>query len=766
MVSSFVEFVPDDDDEAEDLEGELIELCLGDLVIAAGPFREGRARVSIPSMASGQLLLARCAGRYAVVPTALVTDDETMQISMLRAPQPGAEADIIARLSALADSRTNSPTGPSYPGLVSAHTVASNPALVAGWPAKGRLPVDRTPRRYRASYLATDLLTAGAWGAGELVDFEISWEPLGWSLDEWVRTDTIPPGADRAQSRADVSSNAGATSERDREAEERNLRYDLGDTATDQAMDLVAAQTSTSRGFAAGLGSERSRSSGVSLDPIFSLARAVTGTIQVGYSSSNANLNAQEVAKAQQRVRSEVEQSTRSLRSDAARSLGESSASLVDDRLLEAIRNPTERALNLALFTISRQWLVTTLVARKRPVVLIPIDAWEDAFDDQDIFVHRAVLEQVLLDSSLAPALNAVAASWGLDPAERPAARLKTVTVEAKFSDLPKGRDSGVDIDLHVRGSDQPIRWKMPRTELNAPEVRTTTVDMDIDALVLMAITFHNPGAVRDNLMTVDQVVVSGVDQDGKRHALLKSGPLDVPANGTHSIAFPRREPEQVDGSIPARRVRAHLDANRLHYRLAIDLARNPVDRFGLLERPTSERRDGLEPLDLNPVGIAGAHIAFVCGGEKDLEDREKSLTRDVLSTPAGGTWTEAMGSAHSAECQTISKPATWSSLPMKDGSYTWPALASAASAAAPGLDATAATSPPAAAAPAVTLVDLAARLDKLQANIEKLAKETATPPPTSAGGPNHKAGDGPGGDNDEKEDKDPTGGGSTPKTD
>ena len=109
---------------------------------------------------------------------------------------------------------------------------------------------------------------------------------------------------------------------------------------------------------------------------------------------------------------------------------------------------------------------------------------------------------------------------------------------------------------------------------------------------------------------------------------------------------FTLTEPERPEQERPPKdvaRILAHFEANRPYYRLLIDLSMDPVTRFArLMER----RPQPPIPVDLQPVGVAGMHLAFLMEHESTSPGDDELPISTVLSTPAGGTFVEVLEGA------------------------------------------------------------------------------------------------------------------------
>jgi hypothetical protein len=600
---------------------------------------------------------------------------------------------------------------PAYPGRMTSLSVQWSPR-VAGRPREGQLPTNQVAERYSARYLdVTDDLydppvpgdsgpQSASWKQGVLVEYEITWEPLGWALDDWLHTRPLAPHEDSVGQESSALRTGDDRRQTAASDEGRSAVADQSATTSAEIMRTVTDAMSSNRGLHAGFGGGQSRSASLSIDPVLALTNAVTGTLQLGYSSGSAQAEVGHQARAERRLQQEMERIIKQTRQTAASSLTGTRAELESNRSLHAVRNLTQgSSLNLGVFSISRQWLVTTVVANHVPVVLVPIFDGEREFEEVEVFTHRTELDAALLDESLRPTLAAVAEDYSPPNAPQltePAASLiKNITGLVRFSDEAKGRDSNIKLELLFRGDDDtevPYPVTFDETAPGHQETIDLAVNRPRSRFAGIALVFNNPGPVSDTTAIVDRLLLTAHTQEGTSFPLWEaSDPIVLQANQRKTLGW--QVPPPPTGGQTRRsttrdvaRVLAHLNAHKSYYRLAIDLQKDSVTRFRDL---AASKDDGFDiPTDLEPVGVAGAHLAFVAGDAEEPATDARTIFQTFASTPSGGMFMEAIPGAHADSTESKSAP----QLAVKDGTYSWPGIIE--------LEPTDATSPPQPSAP------------------------------------------------------------------
>lgn len=573
------------------------------------------------------------------------------------------------------------------------HVKLPDDPVVAGLPSGGAIPVNAVSTKETSHYLAprqTELRSEADWVPGWLLEFETYWEPLGWALDEWIDTLSIGPFEDTLQSIAEAATDASAQTGSVISAADRSGLQRESSGAVDESAKLSMESSATEKGLQLGLGMTSSTSAAVSVDPIATLARAVTGAVQLGYSSNAFSSDATTRGELKRTVATRLEQSTTQDRIQNTEALANSLGRLRESRRLRALRNLTVGGtMNLALFSVVRQWIVTTVQARTRPVVFIRIHELEVPFGPKDVFLHRAVLSSVLRDTSLSAALDSCAARFVPDapgssvttprdvdahePPSAPEVTVRRVVGRASVADPAKGQDSYVAVRVlfrHPDGEeDEPFEDRIEARGRGAEVEISIEVNRPLRLLAGWVFEFINPGArwdTRASLTSLD-VDLEVSEPPGDISSKLK---VSLPSTIEMSVRGPRyfargvpatapRAPEQTYLPRDEARLLAHLNASRAYYRLIIDLANDPASRFSQL----SERAGGRPlPVDMRPVGVAGAHLAFLTDEDITSPGDDREPLRQLLSTPAGGTFMDVLKGK--------------TDIPMPPDGVAWPSVA------------------------------------------------------------------------------------------
>lgn len=625
-------------------------------------------------------------------------------------------------------------------------SASSPPSAVPGWTPP--LPPNTVGTRYTSTFLAPDrTLDPSRAAAGELLEYETHWEPLGWAFDEWIDSVSLGPYEDTALSSADVQSTGRATSESNQESIDRAMAQATSRASTEEIMTQASNATATSRGVQVGLGGTNTREAGFTIDPIISLTRAVTGSFQLGFSAGRSNSNATVAADLNRRLTSGIEQASTQARHAQAVSLATADHSVRDARRVRALRNlPGDTTANLALFSVVRLWLVRTVLARSRPIILVPIDQQQDEFVERDVFTHRQVLRGALLDQGLVDDLDSVAAGYEVPHIPRPSdddQQVSGLGVSYRVTDR-SGRNARVELQIPVAGDEKAAVASFQLDVAERDKWVNATLPVSCTLRQLSKITLRMDGRpLTDTRVELTDFSVVAQLADGTVE-LLRDPNVVLGRGQPRQFELARVQLVTARDTSRTRRVLAHLNANRLYYRLAIDLQRDSVSRF----QSMVDRHVDPVPIDMNPVGVAGVHLAFLAGDDAKPDSADdsavdnhddKTLTSSsdeaqrviatLVATPEGGTFVELLaGREKSAAAQDgVKRPEV---VVPKESALQWPAVTlptplAASAPAATTTPATAAT-PPTTGAPETDPGKIKALLDEMKTMLKATQDQVA----------------------------------------
>lgn len=611
------------------------------------------------------------------------------------------------------------------------------PGLATSPPAPP--PINGVATMSVSTFLDSDheLRTTTDWEQGWLLEYETYCEPLGWALDEWIDTTSLAPFEDAIRSSADVHNVNRASQDAHTAAAEAANAVLAGQSAVNESTQLSTQQQLRTRQF--DLSASPAETATAAANPLAKIIQSLTGTLQVGFSASSARTSAQARGDLARVLNNQVEQATSRARSINARALADLEGTTSEDRRLSALQNlGGNRALNLASFSLARQWKVSTVEARKRRVIFVRIKDLDKPIDAEEVFVHRAILAASLLDLEMQETLKLCAAQWRpalpAKPQEAtiaPDLIVRQARIRFGVANPAKGRDARVTVTGRFRNAIGPdlefdesrdaserhvshefaIQINQPLRRLSAWSVlfeseaiffrdwrahlSNFTIDLDLED------GDHQPSTLR-----VDIPSEIALDLDDRRH--FRRGVPDLPRTN------PGREPET---DLNLTRLLTHLNANRSYYRSAIDLQRDPVARFiDFSARAPIDRM----PADMRPVGVAGAHLAYLATPDAEPVINGASICQ-LVATPAFGLFQEVVQGTGTVTVEQNGKP--WPSVRLRDKeSIPWPPSiqVTTLSATPASLDgaAAAATEKPAEVGPG----ELAAKLQKLQDTVTALA--------------------------------------------
>lgn len=559
------------------------------------------------------------------------------------------------------------PTASAYPGLLG-RPPGDRPNDVASGPGR-QLPVDRVGRRMKARYLKVPQgLHAQGIAHGAMREFEITVEPLGWAIGDWIRTSIVPPGADSLSSsaRAAVGKSLAETAHAVEELVSGASR-DAAQTSREEATNS-AQTTGETLGLQLGLGNQQSLKPGSAADALIS---STTGALQLGFGAGLASNEAESQASIRRQfqdlVRSEVTQSW------LARDLAHAGASGVvhDERLVHSFRNTTGHSLALAEYSVTRILLLTVCELSTRPVTFVPVTDAGKAFDARDVATHHDTLTRVLLDRSLQHCFSDARRDFvdSVIPSDAVVSRVKgTVQVTN-----PGAGDSHLQVDVLFGDERESHLVQRPDVGKHEFEIHLGRPLADCSGVELC---YRNPGKFDlgdlgyKKEMGVGRIFLEGLVADSAfRWTLLDSGPHLL--TDDQPVALSPSGPTSPVSSNTLLLL-SHLDAHRSYYRLAIDLARDSGDRARLMLQGGGEDISWI-PDDLEPVGFAGRHLAYLADGAVDIPRGDPILIQQFLSVPSPGVWAEIAHSEGRINEPTGEGPG-WAQLPgSAEHGFPWP---------------------------------------------------------------------------------------------
>jgi len=388
-------------------------------------------------------------------------------------------------------------------------------------------------------------------------------------------------------------------------------------------MRTAMAADSRSRGWSAGVSGSPEGAAALA-NPLLALAQGVVGTFQVNFENATTSVRGGLDADLSRDVVNRIEQETSQQRARNNESLARVANAWRETRRLRALRNlGPGRSENLALFSVVRQWLVTTVEAPPQKIVLIKAHELDKPFAQEDLFVHRAVLAAGQLDPLLGDAVARGASAYrpaaaANEPAEDDPV-LERITGKLAVSDPAGGEGSFIRVEVvfDTGNDDRVFEVKVAAPHEGAFPFEVA-VDGPLHKLVSWRFTFVNPGWMADQRTSFTPVDVE-VHAGGSSWRVYTPGPITLrphDAEGYEWAFLPPAiaRPPAAHGTEPAEQIQqllVHLNANQPYYRLLIDLHTDPVTRFVRL----AERHPQVPmPVDLRPIGVAGAHLAFLTG--------------------------------------------------------------------------------------------------------------------------------------------------------
>ncbi len=530
---------------------------------------------------------------------------------------------------------------------------------------------------------------------GALVEYEMTWSPLGHSLGEVVYSLPLAPCESVRLAVIDWQRQDDAA-----RGEDTSVAEEL---AHNQRRERLLVETV--RGVVREVQQGGSLMAGGGLAARF--AKGVSGTFALGGAFGRSTGRRSVTADGVQRLADAVVQisaSERRLHSTVVVQASQAEREVIETRTV-ANHNHCH-ALTVLYYEVLRHWRTTTRVAHKQDVVLIKRPVYTFTVDLDVVRRHRSILEAVLLNPSLRACFDALdqeycarfglATGGGVDaPADR---RLETV--DLRFRTGPSGPPNR-RVELFL------VTLAGRRIPLLTPDRSSVDMNLPLAAGTEDLITLHPESAVRwGNLLSIvlslaDPPYPSGRfggdrspfwDLEYLRIKFSGQG-LELVVQDGPLVGGPRLDESRLEVTIPLislgsrlptgslslesrcciQRLLDHLESNKLYYSRAIWLAEDPDERARWLDRfrfGSEEEGFGrlLDFVENRIVDVLGDYIALPLR-TSTLADRlvgeDPEPARRIVSLPTRGLFAEAkLGHCNACETRDVTRFWDWSESP------------------------------------------------------------------------------------------------------
>jgi hypothetical protein len=640
-----------------------------EVLVVELPEDDQDANLKIGSEEQGyQLLRAELIDRYAA-PTPAAA--QPLQISAIGIPQPSTTVRYMPRQSTF------------IPRIGPDDVKPLDDPFVAGTPDGTGMPINYVDGKTTEIYLVPDKpLGADEYAFGQLRQLDTHWEPLGWALDEWINTTSLAPFEDTVESDLNVASSRGREEVAGAEESDDVRERAAGITSATEAMQLATTAEQSSRDWRATIGGPPEAAS---TQPLAALARQFIGNVQVNFGRTRTASSGALDADLSNQVISHLEQATTKDRLTSNRALESTVNAWAESRRLRALRNlGPGQSVNLALFSVVRQWLVSAVEESRTRVVFIRAYQIEKAFEYRDLFEHRAVLSDGLLDPKLRDGLEKAAEAYepspppAVDQETEPGATAERVAGKLVITDPAEGHGSTIRMSavFESDGHERSFSTDVEASQRGTFDFEIALEDQPLSHLTGWVFEFVNPGRLDLDATAVFTPADLEIYIAGNQTVNVEiPGSINLASDKpeTYPRGFSLDSAESPDHDTPpkVRRILDHLNANRPYYRLLIDYYTDPVTRFVRLAERQLQPPE--MPADLEPVGVAGAHLAFALNESTPPPPNEKQLpVRTLLSTPAGGTFVEVLQGSNEIDPAPETKGWPTVALPEKS-TLPWP---------------------------------------------------------------------------------------------
>lgn len=421
---------------------------------------------------------------------------------------------------------------------------------------------------------------------GEVLEYQMSWCPLGHSLGQLLYSLPLAPCESVNIAVVDWSRADDARREEDSTAREQ-LRHELRrDRTVHETVDATLKEWQRGGSIMGGLAGAGS------VGP-FSLGAAIGG----GYSTSSGTRTIS--ADTVQRLADAVVQAGTSVRSFQSTVVVQATQAERDVIETRTVTNHNHcHAMTVLYYEVLRHFRVVTSLVSRQDVILVKYAPTELSMSDA--LCHRWVLERALLDPRLASCFDAL---------ERVACE---DVLEARAG--PGSSTGGVTI---ARG--RPRSRKGPLGALSNL-VRTVAGDAAGNA--------------------VDSVIDAVVP--ARPSASSGGGSDDTVSVAPRGATDPEAEPVTSEDHCCARHLLDHLNCNQYHYNRALWMMEDPDQRASRFDRTAYGSGTLLDAIENRPIAVLGQYVAFPIQTRGTVDSTEETIQERLVSLPTRGVFAEA----------------------------------------------------------------------------------------------------------------------------
>ncbi len=530
---------------------------------------------------------------------------------------------------------------------------------------------------------------------GALVEYEMTWSPLGHSLGEIVYSLPLAPCESVKLAVIDWQRRDDAARGEDTSVAEELVH--------NQRRDRLLLETV--RGAVREVQQGGSLMAGGGLAARF--AKGVSGTFALGGAFGRSRGRRSVTADGVQRLADAVVQSSateRRLNSTVVVQASQAEKEVIETRTV-ANHNHCH-ALTVLYYEVLRHWRITTRVAHKQDVVLVKRTVYTFNVDFDFVRRHRRILEAALLDPSLRTCFDAIdreycarlglAGPGGIDaPAdlrlESVDLRFRTgasgppnrrvelflVTLAGRRIPLVTSDGSSVDMTVPLAAGTEDLITLRPESSVRWGNL--------LSVVLSLAETPYPPGRFGGDRSAfwdlehlriklsgegIEFVVHDGPLEDGPR---LDESRLEVTTPLLSLESGLSRGSLSPEARCCVQRLLDHLEADKLYYSRAIWLAEDPDERALWLDRYRfGSEEDGfgrlLDFVENRIVDVLGDYIVLPLRSSSladTLTGEDPEPVRRVVGLPTRGVFAEAkLGHCNACEIRDVTRFWDWSESP------------------------------------------------------------------------------------------------------
>lgn len=513
---------------------------------------------------------------------------------------------------------------------------------------------------------------------GTMLEYEITWNPVGTALGELLNTITLAPCEQVNVAVADWMRREMASQTQATDVQQQSFQEMTHDRLILETMQ----STVKNKSIAGAVGG--SRSSGLSFPLKDGAKLDLTSSFAGGFSGSAQTQNI--AINTTNQLSEHITQAASFVASQRSTIVFQATASEQQTYQTRTVRNHNHcHTLTLVYYQINRNYLVETDYKGKRDVILVKYDNAD--FDAQRAYCSAEVLKEALLDQSLLPCFDELAdALFCCD--KKPVGKdvlMDSLTITLKVADFALNPPSGISLILAtINGQVNLPPISMQGIQVGATFTQTVNLPGPIDPKTITSVV-----AFFTYNFSIHSFAVSSIDIT--YHAVSYNTPLslyssqaltsvgsflDMPAKAELPPITTGANP-CVDESCCVQKLLGHLNCHKRYYNNLLWLSEDPNER--IMRWSCCLKDEGpfslISQIENDPITIYGDFVVFPAAGSQLVDDSSVLPVFKLVTMPTPGVYSEGiLGQCDTCERIDPNRFWNWKDSPCPDNA---PAVAS-----------------------------------------------------------------------------------------